>query len=116
NSKMTQRAIGRVPVDWQVEAQNGAAPASVVATVRRQPGVVRALPVWFANSPGFTSSGGGTVQTTGPGRVIGVPDGYSAAFPGELRTLAGRGTGVLLAQQTAANLHAAPGSTVKVGS
>ena len=36
-------------------------------------------------------------------------------FPGELRVLAGTGTGVLLAQQTAANLHAQPGDTVPIG-
>jgi putative ABC transport system permease protein len=115
NSKMTERAITRVPVDWQVEAQSGGSPGSLLPAVKKQPGVVRALPVSFANAPGFSSKSGGTVQTTGPGRVIGLPAGYSAAFPGELRTLAGRGTGVLVAQQTAANLHAAPGSTVKIG-
>ena len=32
-----------------------------------------------------------------------------------MRTLAGNGTGVLLAQQTAANLHAAPGDTISIG-
>ena len=32
-SKMTQRAIARVPVDWQVEAQPGANPRDVLAQV-----------------------------------------------------------------------------------
>ena len=41
--------------------------------------------------------------------VLGLPDGYRTAFPGELRTLTGADEGVLLAQQTAANLHVAPG-------
>jgi putative ABC transport system permease protein len=114
-SKMTTRAIARVPVDWQVEVQTGAQPAGVFAAVRSYPGVRKALPVQFAGTPGLKAATGGSVQTTGPGRVLGLPDGYAAAFPGELRTLAGSGTGVLLAQQTAANLHARPGDTVSVG-
>jgi putative ABC transport system permease protein len=47
--------------------------------------------------------------------VVGLPDGYAQAFPGELRNLTGAPTGVLLAQQTAANLHSAPGGIVTVG-
>ena len=114
-SKMTQRAIGRVPVDWQVQAQNGASPAQVLVQVRHQPGVTRALPVSFANTTGLTASVGGSVQRTGPGKVLALPDGYARAFPGQLRTLAGRGSGVLLAQQTAANLHARPGDRLTIG-
>ncbi len=114
-SKMTQRAIGRVPVDWQVEAQNGAKPGDVLATVRRQPGVTRALPVSFATTTGLTATTGASTQRTGPGKVLGLPDGYAHAFPGQLRTLSGAGTGVLLAQQTAANLHAKPGDTIAIG-
>jgi putative ABC transport system permease protein len=74
-----------------------------------------ALPVGFASTPGLQARAGGSVQRTGPGRVLGLPPGYAAAFPGELRTLAGRGDGVLLAQQTAANLHAVPGDTISIG-
>ncbi len=114
-SKMTQRAITRVPVDWQVEATGGASPAGVVSAVRAQPGVKRALPVRFADSPGLQASTGGAVQRTGPGKVLGLPPGYARAFPGELRTLAGRGDGVLLFQQTAANLGARPGDVVSIG-
>jgi putative ABC transport system permease protein len=114
-SKMTERAIGRVPVDWQVEARNGAKPAAVLATVRQQSGVTRALPVTFAATTGLSTTTGGSHQQTGPGRVLGLPDGYARAFPGEIRTLSGSDTGVLLAQQTAANLHAKPGDTVRIG-
>jgi putative ABC transport system permease protein len=113
-SKMTQRAIATVPVDWQVEAQTGAQPGAVLAQVKSHPGVRTALPVGFAATGGLRASAGGSVQSTGPGRVLGIPDGYRAAFPGELRTLAGSDTGVLLAQQTAANLHARPGDTVSI--
>jgi putative ABC transport system permease protein len=114
-AKMTTRAIGQVPIDWQVEAQSGADPAAVLAAVRHQPGVARALPVTFANTTGLTASTGGSTQQTGPGRVLGLPPGYAAAFPGELRMLSGSGSGVLLAQQTAANLHVRPGDSVAIG-
>jgi putative ABC transport system permease protein len=113
-SKMTARAIVRVPVDWQIEGQNGAKPADLLATVRKQPGVQRALPVSFADTTGLKATAGGSTQQTGPGKVLGLPPGYARAFPGEIRILAGSGTGVLLAQQTAANLHAKPGDTVTV--
>jgi putative ABC transport system permease protein len=115
NAKMTQRATARVPVDWQVELQSGADPRAVLARVRQQPGVTRALPVSFARTPGLRATTGGSQQTTGAGRVLGLPDGYARAFAGELRVLAGRPTGVLLAQQTAANLHARPGDRVTIG-
>jgi putative ABC transport system permease protein len=114
-SKMTQRAIARVPVDWQVEAQQGANPRDVLAQVERDPGVARALPVRFAPTTGLRASSGGSAQATGPGKVLGLPAGYARAFPGELRTLSGSATGVLLAQQTAANLHAKPGNTIAIG-
>jgi putative ABC transport system permease protein len=114
-SQMTGRAVSRVAVDWQVEAQNGAKPADVVATVRHQPGVTRALPVSFAATTGLSATSGGSTQQTGPGKVLGLPAGYDRVFPGEIRVLAGSGSGVLLAQQTAANLHAKPGDTISIG-
>ncbi len=114
-SKMTQRATGQVAVDWQVEAQAGAKPADVLAKTRAQPGVTQALPVTFAPTPGLQAAVGGSTQKTGPGRVLGLPDGYAKAFGGEIRVLAGSGTGVLLYQQTAANLRARPGDTITIG-
>lgn len=114
-AKMTQRAAARVPVDWQVEARNGVAPAKLLGAVSRQPGVTRALPVSFATTTGLSASSGPTTQKTGPGRVLGLPDGYAQAFPGQIRVLAGSASGVLLAQQTAANLHAKPGDKVTIG-
>jgi putative ABC transport system permease protein len=114
-AKMTHRAAGRVPVDWQVEAASGASPAAVLAKVRSQPGVTGALPVGFAGTPGLRATSGGSTQTTGPGKVLGLPAGYAKAFPGQLRLLSGAGSGALLAQQTAANLHAKPGDLVRIG-
>src|ERR1700730_1407978 len=113
-SKMTQRAIARVAVDWQVEGQTGANPAGLLSTVTGFPGVNRALPVQFAGADSLTATTQGTTQTTGAARVLGLPPGYAAAFPGELRLLSGTLAGVLVAQQTASNLHVAPGSTVTI--
>lgn len=114
-STMTQRAAGRVPVDWQVEARNGASAATLTSAVRSQPGVTRALPVTIAQTSGLKATTAGSTQSTGPGKVLGLPPGYARAFPGEIRTLSGSSAGVLLAQQTAANLHARPGDTIQIG-
>ncbi|MGZ0147742.1 FtsX-like permease family protein [Kribbella sp. WER1] len=112
---MTQRAIATVAVDWQVEVQPGGDPAAVLAAVRRTPGITTALPVRFGRTTGFQATIGGSTQSTGPGVVLGIPKDYRTAFPGEVRQLTGRPDGVLLAQQTAANLHAAPGDTIRIG-
>ena len=114
NAKMTQRAIARVAVDWQVQAQPASAPGQVLAQVRSFPGVRNALPVTFLTSPGLSATAGGSAQTTGTARVLGLPAGYGSAFPGELRLLSGSLNGPLLAQQTASNLHATQGTTVDV--
>jgi putative ABC transport system permease protein len=114
-AKMTSRAIARIPVDWQVEAQSGSDPAKVLQQVRDYPGVVRAAPVTFAPSTGLRATTAGTQQTTGPGVVVGLPPHYARLFPGTVRTLSGGDQGVLLAQQTAANLHAKPGDTILIG-
>ena len=50
NAKMTQRAIARVAVDWQVQAQPGSPPAQVLAQIRSFSGVRAALPVSFLAS------------------------------------------------------------------
>ncbi|MFF2851229.1 FtsX-like permease family protein [Streptomyces sp. NPDC058001] len=112
---MTSQSVRGVPVDWQVQVTTGADTRAVLDTVRADPGTRTALPVGYADTSGLTATTGGTAQTTGPGTVLGLPPGYAASFPGEVRVLAGRGDGVLLAQQTAANLRAAPGDTVSVG-
>ncbi|TGU66305.1 ABC transporter permease, partial [Mesorhizobium sp. M1C.F.Ca.ET.144.01.1.1] len=53
-------------------------------------------------------------QTTGPGQVIALDEGYSKDFPAEIRLLSGSADGVLVAQQTAANLHVRPGDAVSI--
>ncbi|MEW2087035.1 FtsX-like permease family protein [Streptomyces sp. NPDC005283] len=109
---MTQRALHSVAVDWQVQVQPGADPNTVLSLVHRTPGTRTALPVGYAHTSGFTARMQGSTQTTGPGMALGLPDGYRTRFPDAIRTLSGSSTGVLLAQQTASNLHAAPGDTI----
>jgi len=111
---MTQRAVRSVSVDWQVEVQPGADPNAAGSLVRSAPGTRTALPVGLARTTGFTATVGGSTQTTGPGVALGLPADYRSHFPDELRTLSGSGTGILLAQQTASNLHAAPGDTIGI--
>jgi putative ABC transport system permease protein len=113
-ASMTARAVRDVSVDWQVQVAPGADPGAVLATVRADPGTTAALPIGFGQATGLQAVTEATTQTTGPAVVLGLPAGYRAAFPHEIRTLAGVGTGVLLAQQTAANLGAAPGATITV--
>ena len=112
---MTQRAVSGVIVDWQVQITPGTSPVTAGRTIAAAPGVVKSLPVGYAPATGLSASAGGTVQTTGPGKVLGLPPGYTAAFPGEIRFLLGAHSGVLLAQQTAANLHATVGTIIKIG-
>ena len=111
---MTKRAAAEVAVDWQVQESGDADPNAVLAAVRSAPGVRTAVPVYYGRTSGFSTTGA-TTQTTGPGVVLGIPDSYARTFPAELRPLAGSATGVLIVQQTAANLHALPGDTVSIG-
>nr|WP_211177039.1 ABC transporter permease [Pseudonocardia acidicola] len=113
-ASMTQQAARSVAVDWQVQVQPGGVPAAVLDAVRTDPGTTAALPVDYGHADGLSASTGGSTQTTGAATVLGLPEGYRATFPGEVRALAGADTGVLLAQQTAANLHAAPGDVITV--
>ena len=110
---MTRRAVQNVAVDWQVETQPGADAATVARTVRA---TARAsATVEFAQTTGLQATANGSTQTTGPGLVLGIPDSYRTTFPGVIRDLVGAHRGVLIAQQTAANLHVAPGNSITVG-
>ena len=115
-ARMTRDAVASVPVDWQVRLNPGADISKALDIVASTAGVVRTLPVGYADTTGFRSGVPATgVQTTGPGVVLGLPTGYAGAFHGEIRPLVGAPDGVLLAQQTAANLGATVGSTFSIG-
>ncbi len=113
-ARMTEQAIADVAVDWQVQLSARGDPEQAVAELGRDPGYTSVAQVGYFGTPGFESSQGGTVQVTGPGKVLGLSSGYREAFPGQIRDLVGHGQ-VLLFQQTAANLHAEPGSVVSIG-
>jgi putative ABC transport system permease protein len=111
---MTSRAVRSVSVDWQVQVAQGADANKVAGLVAKTPGVRAVQSVGFTQVPGFTATTSGSVQSTGSGFVLGIPPTYRATFPGEIRTLTGASSGVLVAQQTASNLHAAPGSQITI--
>ncbi|HEY8019407.1 MAG TPA: FtsX-like permease family protein [Actinomycetota bacterium] len=113
-ASMTTQAIGSVPVDWQVQLAPDASRPKADAAIAAIPGLQHAVPVSFADTGGFSARVGGTVRTTGPGKVVGIPAEYATTFPGQLRYLVGAHEGVLLAQQTAANLGATVGTRVTV--
>lgn len=114
-ASMTERAVRNVAVDWQIQLTPGADPAAVRNLVDTTARIRTAVPVEFGQTSGLSLTTGASTQATGPGVVLGVPDDYSAVFPGEIRTLVGAQTGVLLAQQTASNLRAGVGDTVTIG-
>jgi putative ABC transport system permease protein len=111
---MTQRALGDVPVDWQVEVVPGANTAAVEQQLRAAAHVGTLDPVGYADVSGLTSRSGGTIQTTGAGKILGIAPTYWKDFPAEVRPMVGRTEGILIAQQTAANLHVTVGDTVSL--
>lgn len=111
---MTERATSAVPIDWQVEAAPGADISMIDAAIRKAAPVRAVAKVLYASIDGFQANTGGTVQTTGPGKVVGFGSQYLAQFPKEVRLLSGTLSGVLIAQQTASNLHVAPGDLVRI--
>ncbi len=111
---MTDRAVRSVTVDWQVEL-GPSANGQTARLVAGSPGVRASVPVDFAHIAGLSATAGSSTRTTGPGMALGLPPDYRSVFPAEIRTLTGADNGVLLAQQTAANLHAAIGDAITIG-
>ncbi len=111
---MTQRALGDVPVDWQVEVVPGADVNAVQQELQRTGHAKTIEPVGYADVSGFTAVSGGTTQTTGGGKVLGITSTYWKNFPSQLRPMLGRSDGILIAQQTAANLHVSVGDNLTV--
>jgi putative ABC transport system permease protein len=113
-AEMTANATSDVPIEWQVELTPGTPADTVGEEMRRAARIARAGIVGYAASDGFEATAGGTVQVTGPGKVLGIDPSYATDFPGNLRPLLGKPAGILVAQQTAANLHVAPGDSVTI--
>ncbi len=114
-ASMMQRAITDVPVDWQVQVTPGTDVQGAIDTLGQATAYAGVEAVGYADAAGLSASSGGTVQTTGPGKVLGLTPRSQQQFPAELRLLIGSLDGVLVAQQTAANLHVTVGDSVTIG-
>ena len=114
SATMTKRAISDVPVDWQILLSSSADEAMVKEAIAGTTPYTVLEKVGYADVAGFTATTGGTVQTTGPGKVLGISSKYRDHFPREIRRLTGAAQGILVAQQTAANLHVKKGDTVTI--
>ena len=111
---MTSRATEAIPVDWQVQLVPGTDPQAVSNAAYQAAPVGALEQVGYADISGLSASTGGTVQTIGTGKVIGLSPEYAKTFPAEFRSLVGGLDGVLVAQQTAANLHVTASDTVTI--
>ena len=115
---MAHRAVANLPVDWQVLLAPNADAASVSAILQKAaaPAVMRS--VAYADTAGLSAVTGGptqnTTQSTGPGQVLGLDADYAARLGDQIRLVLGSADGVLIATQTAANLHVTVGDTVSV--
>ncbi|MDP9018767.1 MAG: ABC transporter permease [Candidatus Eremiobacteraeota bacterium] len=113
-ASMTRQAIANVSVDWQIRINHGADSQTIKKAVAAATGFTAMQEVFYASVPGFELQNGPQSQTTGSGKVVGIAPAYARNFPAEFRTLIGKSQGVLLAQQTAANLHARIGDRIRV--
>jgi putative ABC transport system permease protein len=111
---MTKRAASAVPIDWQIQMVPGADTGAIRQRLSQTAEITTLHEVRYADVAGFQARTGGTTQTTGPGQVIAFDSSYPIDFPAEIRLLSGSSQGVLVAQQTAANLHVVPGDTVTI--
>ncbi|MGB8287138.1 ABC transporter permease [Rhizobium ruizarguesonis] len=113
-TEMTARSVAQVPVDWQVQSLPGADHNAVEAAIHSAAPVTGLELINYADVPGFEANTGGTVQTSGGGTVLGIGPGYFDQFPAQVRRLVGSVDGVVIAQQTAANLHVGVGDQVVI--
>ncbi|QYR19347.1 ABC transporter permease [Paenibacillus sp. sptzw28] len=114
DASMTKQTIRNIPVDWQVLLTPGADIKAINNAISEAGKVQAAAEVGYADAAGFAAKTGNTTQTTGPGKVVGLPADYRHLFPAEVRSLLGPPAGVLIAQQTASNLQVSIGDIVTI--
>ncbi len=114
SESMARRAVASLPADWQVLLVPGADAATVIDAIGNAARYETLQSAGYADTEGFSAISGGTTQTTGPGKVLGLETDYRQLFPGQIELNLGSWDGVLIAAQTAANLHIAPGDTVTI--
>ena len=111
---MTRRAIVNIPIDWQVLLSQKADEVAVTAAIHQSDATAFVSSVGYADTLGLSAVVGGSSQSTGPGKVIGIAPDYAAHIPNQIGLLLGSLDGALIATQTATNLHVAPGDTVSL--
>jgi putative ABC transport system permease protein len=111
---MTEKAVKSIPVDWQILLNPTADIAAVKDAVAQTTSYSAADKVQYAEVSALVSNTGGTTQTTGAGKIVGMPADARHFSQAQLRLLLGKTDGVLVAQQTAANLHVTVGDEVKI--
>jgi putative ABC transport system permease protein len=84
SASMTQRAAADVPLDWQIQLSPGTDAHAVADAIGKSTSYTALEEVGYANTAGFIASAGGTLQTTGPGKVLGISPQYRQHFPAEL--------------------------------
>lgn len=109
---MTQRALATLTTDLQIQLNSGVDPRQASKTVSDAQPVRSVAEVGYGNVAAFEFQADGTTQTTGTGKVVGLPAGFFKDRGNDVRVLSGDMSGAVLLQQTAANLHAKPGDTV----
>ena len=114
SESMARRAVAGVPVDWQVLIAPGSDVSAVTKAIGEATTYTALAPVGYADIAGFTATTGDTSQMTGAGKVLGLEADYRNRFPDQIRLIVGSWDGVLIASQTAANLHVSPGDTVTI--
>lgn len=114
SENMARRAVASVPGDRQVLVASGVDPATVIDAIGKATPYNALQPVEYADTAGFSAATGGSLQTTGPGKGARYRGDYREHFPGQIQLDLGSWDGVLIAAQTAANLHVAPGDTVTI--
>ena len=113
-STMTARAVSGISPDWQVQLVGITDATSADAAIRATVKINSLYKVDYADVSSLSSTIDGTTQTTGVGKAVGIDTDYAKNNPRQIRLLSGSLNGVLLAQQTASNLHASPGDIVTV--
>ena len=109
---MTVRAASTVAPDWQVQLVGTTDATNAQRAVQEsEPGAIIQI-VNYADIKSLSATTQGSVQTTGHGKAVGLDRSYTKMFARQFRLLAGSLDGPLLAQQTVANLHVAPGDQI----
>ncbi|MEO5807647.1 FtsX-like permease family protein [Devosia sp.] len=111
---MTSRAVATAPIDWQVQVLPGSDKAAIRQAITDAAPTSSIFEVGYADVASFEFKSDTCIQVTGAGKALGLDATYIATLPSGFRILAGDTSGAVLLQQTAANLHAAPGDTVVV--